>query len=277
MQTNDYILLLSLLFIIFYYYKNNKEHFNHGERFYGPRETLNGCDIYGCTTQGKLNLKTYAPNVKAASQAYFIGDNSCIVGKETNLNGYYPDKNSSDILNLNGSNILVNTGLAVIKSNIKDAVSVANNDINLLDNDIKYRVSVFNALGKTPIYFKDKPENVLPFAKYLVGVINKIADGFHIYDFKSIDSKTIRKTVVDNQIRLEFDMIGRYKYSDNNNYKILFNNANKIIDSLKDLIIRVEIILTQDKNNNFASDKKPYVYVNDMYLIGYLNIEPSYK
>jgi hypothetical protein len=71
-------------------------------------------------------------------------------------------------------------------------------------------------LGKTPIYLREQPINVSPFARYLVGIINKIGDGFHIYEFKFIDPKTIRKTVVDDQIRLEFDMVGRYKYSENN-------------------------------------------------------------
>lgn len=297
MLSYEHILLVCIFLVIIYYYKNNLEHFNHGERYYAPRETLNGCDIYGCTSQGKLNLKTYAPDTQVASQAYFIGDNACVIGKETNLNNYYPDKNASDILNLNGTNILVNTGLAVLKSSIKDAINVANNDVNLLENDIKYRVSIFNALGKTPIYLHEKPINISPFARYLVGIINKIGDGFHIYEYKFIDSNTIRKTVVDDQIRLEFDMVGRYKYSENNNYKILFNNANKIIDSLKDLIIRVELIMTKIKSTKWTGgsltsvgiksttpdvikkgfNSAPYIFVNDMYLIGYHNIEPRDK
>lgn len=269
-QTDIYIVFF-IIAIYFIFNRYNFETFNHGERYYAPKEAGLGCGIYGCDIQGNTKFKTYEPIVQQSN--YFIGDTSCIKPKEIVLGNYYPIENTNNLLDLNSSAIIVNTGLAVIKENILEAIDIANKDITILDLDT-YKdgyynkiLKQFNLINNQIKYYKEKSENIIPFALYLIKIINSVSDGFHIIDFKKIDENSIHKSISNNQIRLEFDMRGRYKFHDNNKYDILIYKKN-IIDSLTDLIIHVELLLT--KLNN-----KTYIYVNNMYLVGIHNITPN--
>ena len=249
--------------------KSNKENFNHGERYYGPKENLNGCDIYGCNTQGNIKLKTYEPNLKSANIDF--PQFTDLKNKELKLNNFYPESNEIELNYYNSSNIMISAGLAVVKQNIKEAIDIANKDIQLLDynNFNKNKITNFNITNNYPTFVKENPKNILPFVNYLLKIINNLGNNFHVLIYKNI--KNLKKAVVDNQIRLNFDIICRYKYNIDDKFEILLNfqKNTKLTDSLQDLIIRTELILTKNFVNN-----ETYVYVTYMYLVGYQDILP---
>lgn len=214
------IYIIILIIIIIYIITSIRE--NYDNEIYGSKEALNGCDIYGCNIEGKLKLNTYEPIIEQSSQY----NDKCFTKNEVNVGNYYPEKNNL-APNYNTSAIVINTGLAVIKENVKEAIDVIN----------KKKLNM-------PI-----EELVLN----IINTINTLSDSYHKFSYKFIDKNSYLKK---DKYRIEFDIIGRYEFKSD-----FLKIDNNLVNSLKNLVIHINLSM----NNNVAYIND--MYLLDIYNI----------